>query len=121
MTGHADLTGQDHIVFHHRAPCDSDLGGQQHATTDCDAVRDLNQVVDLGAGANASLSYCRSIDRRVRANFDVVFDEDIGKLRDLQVRPICLLDEPEAVAPDHNAVVKDHAIPDSHVGAYRHG
>ena len=52
------------------------------------------------------------IDRRVRADLDVVFDDDVGELRNLQVRPVCLRREAEAVAADDDAVVQDHAMAD---------
>ena len=44
-----------------------------------DAVRDLHEVVDLRAGADARLADRRPIDRRVRADLDVVFDDDVAR------------------------------------------
>ena len=75
-------------------------------------MRDLHQVVDLRAGADARLADRRPIDRRVRADLDVVFDDDVGVLRDLQVRAVGLLGEAEAVAADDGAVLQDDAIAD---------
>ena len=54
----------------------------------CDAVRDLDEVVDLRAGADARLADGGTIDRRVRADLDVVFDDDVAVLRDLLVRAV---------------------------------
>ena len=90
------------------------------APADADAVRNLHQVVDLGAGADARLADGRAIDRRVGADLHVVFDDDVGVLRDLQVRAVGLLDEAEAVAADHGAVLEDHAVADLHALANRH-
>ena len=71
-----------------------------------DAVRDLHQVVDLRAGADAGLADRRAIDRRVGADLDVVFDHDVGVLRDLEVRAVRLPREAEPVAADDRAVLQ---------------
>ena len=53
-------------------------------------MRDLHEVVDLRAGADPRLADRRPIDRRVGADLDVVFDDDVGVLRDLQMRAVGL-------------------------------
>ena len=110
MADDADLPRHHHVVVDRRAAGDADLCCEQHAAADGDAVRDVHQIVDFGAGADARLADRRPIDRRVGANLDVVFDDDVGVLRDLQVRAVLLLREPEAVAADDDAVVQDHAV-----------
>ena len=52
------------------------------------------------------------IDRRVGADLDVVFDDDVGVLRNLQVRAVGLPREPEPVAAEHRAVLHDDAVAD---------
>ena len=84
-----------------------------------DAVRDVHEVVDLGAGADARLADRRAIDRRVGADLDVVFDHDVGVLRNLQVRAVLLPREAEPVAADDDAVVQRHAIADDDALANR--
>ena len=91
---------------------DADLRREQHALADGDAVRNLHEVVDLGAGADARLADRRPIDRGVGADLDVVFDDDVGVLRNLQVRAVRLLDEAEPVAADDRAVLHDDAMAD---------
>ena len=112
MAGDADLPRQNHVVFDDRAARDADLRGEQHAAADADAVRDVHQVVDLRAGANPRLADRRPVDRTVRADLHVVFDDDGGGLRDLQVRAVGLLREAEAVAAEDDAVVEDDAVAD---------
>ena len=68
-----------------RAAGDADLRGEQHVASERDAVRDLDEIVDLGAGADARLADGGTIDRRVRADLDVVFDDDAADLRNLVV------------------------------------
>ena len=72
----ADLPGQHHVVVDDGAAGDADLRGKQDAPPDLDAVPDLHEVVDLGTGADAGLTNGRPIDRRIRADLDVVFDDD---------------------------------------------
>ena len=98
---------------------DADLRGHQHVAADGDAVADLHEVVDLRARLDARLADRRTIDRRVRAELDVVFDDDGGDLRDLLVRAVAAADEAVAVAADHDAVLQDDAIADRHALADR--
>ena len=107
----AHLPSHDDVVFDHRAAGDPDLRGQQHAPPDRDAVRDVDQVVELAAGADARFADRRPINRRVRADLDVVFDDDVGVLRNLDVRAVGLLREAIAVAADHHAVLQHDAVP----------
>ena len=106
----AGLPGHHHVVVDRRAAGDADLRREQHVAADLHAVRDLHEVVDLGAGRDARLADRRTIDRRVRADLDVVFDDDAADLRNLQVRAVRPAREAEAVAADHGAVVHDDAV-----------
>ena len=119
VPGHATLPRHHHVVADRRAAGDADLRREQHAAADRHAVRDVHQVVDLRAGADARLADRRAIDRRVRADLDVVFDHDVAVLRDLEVRAVLLPREAEAVAADDDAVVQRHAVADDDALANR--
>ena len=54
----------------------------------------------------------RTIDRRIRAQLHVVFDDHGGDLRDLFVRAVAAADETVAVAADDDAVLQDDAVAD---------
>ncbi len=108
MTRHTDLAAQHHVVANHGAAGDAHLRGQQGISSDDDAVRDLHQVVDLGARLDARFPDGRAIDRRVGADLDVVLDHDRRDLRNLLVRAVVAMREAEAVAADDGAVL-DHA------------
>ena len=82
------------------------MRGEQDSPPDADAVGDVHQVVDFRAGLNSRLSDRRPIDGGVRADLHVVFDDHVGDLRNLEVRAVRLLREPEPVAADHDAVVE---------------
>ena len=119
MVDHAGLPPHHDVVLDDRAAGDADLRRHQHATADGDAVRDVHEVVDLRARADPRLADRRPIDRRVRADLHVVFDDDVGVLGNLQVRAVGLLREPEAVAADDAAVENRHPVADDDVLADR--
>ena len=102
-----------------RAAGDADLRGEQHVPADRHAVRDLHEVVDLGAGADARLADGGAIDRRVRADLDVVLDR--RRRRSAGSCGACrrALREAEAVAADDGAVLDDDAVADLHALADR--
>src|SRR6185369_8328564 len=110
VPGHTHLSREYRVVFDRRAPGDADLRGKEHAASDDNAVRNLNEVVDLGTGANPRRSHRRAIDGRIRPDFDVVFDDDVAVLRDLEMRAIRLPDKPETVGTDDGTVLHDHAM-----------
>ena len=113
MAADADLAAEHHVVADLGAAGDADLRRHQHVAPDAHAVRDLHQVVDLGAGLDARLADRRTIDGGVRAELDVVLDDDGGDLRNLLVRAVAPADEAVAVAADDDAVLQDDAVADA--------
>src|SRR4029453_761311 len=91
---------------------DADLRREQHAAAHGDAVRDMYEVVYLRPCANPRLPDRWSIDRRVGADFDVVFDDDVGVLGDLEMRSVLLPGKPIAIAAEHRPVLKHDAVAD---------
>src|SRR5262245_5527725 len=69
---HANLPAEDHVVVDVCAAGDPDLGRHQHIAPDGDPMADLDEIVDLRAGFDARLADSRSIDGRIRTQFDVV-------------------------------------------------
>ena len=51
-------------------------------------VSDLNQIVDLRSGADDGVVDAAAIDRRVRADLDVVADDASPDVRNLRMRAI---------------------------------
>ncbi len=77
-----------------------------------DSVGDLDQVVDLGACADAGFADGRPIHRRIRADLDVVFDDQPADLRDLFVAAVAAVREAEAVGAEHDPVLEHDAAAD---------
>ena len=71
---------------------------------------DVHQIVDLGAGTDPRLTDGGPVDRRVRADLDIVFDRDAAVLRDLEMRAVGLLRKTVSVASDDDAVVEGDAV-----------
>ena len=120
VPGDADLSAHHHIVLDDGTAGDADLRGQQNAAADLDAVGDVDEIVDFRALADPRFADRRSIDRRVRADLDVVFDDDVGELRNLQMLSVRIFREPEPVAADDGAVEHDNAIAELHALANRY-
>src|SRR5207248_1259641 len=106
----ARLAGNRHVVVERGAAGNARLSGEQRAVADGDAVGDVHQIVDLGAGTDPRLTDGGPVDRRVRADLDVVFDRDAAVLRDLEMRAVGLLRKTVTVAADDDAVVEDDAV-----------
>src|SRR5262245_54354367 len=106
MARYADLPRQRDLVIQRRAAGDPNLPGQQGPPTDGNAVRNLHQVVDLRARPDSRLSDGRSVDCRIGTDLDIVFDDDVGMLRYLQMSAVGHLGEAESVAADDGAVLQ---------------
>ena len=65
-----------HVVANRRAAGNTHLSGDERMLPDDDAMRNLDEIVDLGARMHARLADRGPVNRRVRANFDVIFDDD---------------------------------------------
>src|SRR5579872_378297 len=79
----AYLSCDDDVVTDTRAACDAGLRADRAVTTDLNVVRDLHEVIDLRAGADARGAGDRAIDRGARADLDAIAEHDVAQLRDL--------------------------------------
>src|SRR5258706_3236168 len=106
MPAYAHLPAEHHVVADLGAAGDPDLRGHQHVASDGDAVRDLDEIVDFRAGLDARLADSWPIDGRVRAELDIVFDDDGRDLGDFLVCAVAPSDESVPVAADDDAVLQ---------------
>ena len=65
------------------------------------------------------LPHCRPIDRRIRPDLHVVFDDDVALLRDLVMNALVVGDEAEPVTANHRSVLHDDARADDRAVANR--
>ncbi len=78
---------------------------------DDDVVADLDQIVDFRALADDRIAVGASVDRRARADLDVVLYDDAPDLRHFEMSARTE-GETEPVLSDMNARMNDHPIPD---------
>src|ERR1041384_7626960 len=81
-----DLAAQKHFVTHVRAARDARHRRDEAALADVHVVGDLDQVVDLGAGADHRVVHAAAVDGGVGADLHVVADEAATHLGNLAVR-----------------------------------
>src|SRR5208282_6796139 len=75
-------------------------------------VANLHQVVDLGALADPCPAEPPAVDRRVRADLDVIPDLHVAHLGNLLVGAVHLL-VTKTVRAQHHTRMQDHAVPDN--------
>ncbi len=109
MVAHAYLTGHDHVVSRARRAGDSNLADKNVMSADLAIVGDHHEIVDLGPDPDPRRAEGSAIDRRARADLDIVADLDVAQLRNFDVRavhhPIA-----EAVCANDTIGVHDHPI-----------
>src|SRR5262249_38419383 len=107
----ARLPTHHHVRAELGAAGEPDLAGEETVRAEPAAVPDHHQVVDLGPASDVRGAERRAVDRGVRADLDVVLQDDRPHLRDLAMRA-GLRHEAEAVAADHRPGVQRDPVPD---------
>ena len=105
------LTANHHTGTDPHASGDSDLGHDDRMFPDYDVVRDLHQIIDLRSFLDPGSAKPGSIDRRVRADLNIIVDLHDADLRDFLV-PARFHLEAETVGTDHHPAVKNDAVSD---------
>ncbi len=77
------LSGEDDVAAHMGRSGEADLRAEQRVLTDGRAVADLDEVVDLGASADAGLADRGAVDGGVGLDLDVVLEDGGAGLEDL--------------------------------------
>lgn len=117
------MTGRPRLGHHDRAAADERPAGEarlrhdQGVFTDVTVVSDLHEVVDLGATSNARLVERRTVHRRIRADFDIVLDDDTTTMRHRDGAARLVRHVTESIRTEHDARLEDDAIPDAGVFA----
>ena len=80
MIADSDLARHDDIIASCNAAGDSDACADHISLANLAVVRDHDVIVDLGALANSRRVVGAAVDRGARANFNVVFNDDVAVL-----------------------------------------
>src|SRR4051812_3293854 len=81
MTGNTGLARQDDMIVKPGATGNSRLRDHNAPGAKLHVVSDLNQIIDHGAAANDRIRTSAAIDRGVRSDLHVVFDDHSAELR----------------------------------------
>lgn len=118
VAGDADLAGEDDVVTDMGGTGEADLGAQQGVFTDGGAVAYLDEVIDLGAGANAGGADAGAIDTGVGLDLDPVAQNSGAGLGNLVPAPLFIFSEAEAVGADDGAILQHHIVANPAVFAH---
>ena len=121
VAGDADLTRKHDKIAKLGAARYANLSDNQATASNPHIVADLNQVIDLAAGANDRIRTAASINRTVCADLNIVFDDHASELRHLRV-PFGARRKTVAVLANANARMKiyprtDYAVTYGRSGA----
>ncbi|CAM2159505.1 hypothetical protein PT2222_50344 [Paraburkholderia tropica] len=112
----ADRAADHAVLADARAAGDTRAARDHGVSADAAVVADLHKVVDLHALFDDRVGHGPTVDRRVRADFDVRSDRDAANLRNLDPATRARLAlareigrEAEAVRADHGARMHDRA------------
>ena len=81
---------------------------------DDDVMADLHEIVNFDSFVNMRHAQRRSVNRHVRADFNIIVNRHRADLRDFDVFAVHGR-EAEPVAADDRAAVQNHAIAHAHV------
>src|SRR3982751_6106824 len=88
--------------------------GNNAIAADANVMGDLHQIVDLGPLTDDRIRHGAAIDGRVRADFDIVLNDNAADLRHT-LRAFGAADKAEAVLADPGAAMNDDAVADQRV------
>ena len=106
MSADPDLSGEYRAVTNRNRAGNTYLRHQQALLPNADVVRDVDEVVDLGAVADDGIVDAPAIDRRVGTNLDIVANDAPPDVRDFLMCAIAK-DVTEPVAADPGARVHE--------------
>ena len=109
----ANLARQNATVPNSRGTGEPDLSAEQRVFADFACMTDLDEVIDLGAAADARLANRRAVDHAVGLNLDVIFDHRLAGLSDFVPVPVRLAGKSEAIASDCHAILQQDAVADA--------
>jgi hypothetical protein len=119
MAHYANLPPHDNALAHARATGDTSLRYDHGIFSDYHVVRDLHEIIDLHTLLNPCPAKTRAIDRRVRADLDVVVDLDDAELLNFFLPAIDHF-KTKTVRADDCPAVNDHARSDAASLTNRH-
>ena len=98
MSCNSNLSGENHVLSNFCRSSQSDLGTQQRVFSNARSVTDLNQIVNLRARRNMSLTDAGAIDAGISLDLDIIVQHRWTRLHNLVPLPRITLGEAKAVS-----------------------
>ena len=111
MIAEANLPSNHTIILDCNAAADSSLRRDHDMLTNVAVVPDVNHIVELGTLPYSGAAQCTSINRRVSAQFHIVFDYDRADLWKFVIAHL-IAHIAKAISAYNYARMKYHAIAD---------
>jgi len=103
------LRRDDDVISEVRAAREPDLAHHQAMAPHDHVVRHVHKVVDFRSRANHGGAQGAAINRHIRANLDIVVDDDVADLQHLSM-PAFVENITVAVGANHRPGVNHHAM-----------
>ncbi len=113
VAGGANLAGEDAVAPNFGRASKADLPAEHGVGTDSRSVTNQDEVIELGAAADARFADGGAVDASVCLNFDIIFQHGGSGLRHFVPRTIFLFCETQAVPTDDRTILQDYAIADA--------
>ena len=110
MTRRARLGHHDCATTDDRSAGKSSLRHDQGVLSHITVMSDLDQIIDLGTTPDPSLVQGRAIDGRIRADFDIILDDDATALSHCDGATGCVRHITKSVGAEHDARMQNDAI-----------
>src|SRR5262245_23620806 len=110
MARGADLSGEDAAVADSRGTGKTYLAAKHRIRSNLRSMANQDQVIELGAAADAGFAHGCAIDTSVCLDFDVVFEYSGTGLCHFVPGTVLLFGEAETVAADDYAVLENDAV-----------
>ena len=119
MSGDADLSGENHAFSDHRTSGQTGLRANQCVFFDRAGMSDLHEIVNFRAAFDSRFADRSTINRRIRADLDIIFQHNSPDLRNFQPSFFFRLCITETVRTDCRVIVNDAVFADLAIFADR--
>jgi len=109
MIDKSNLASNHDTISERTAPGNSNLSDDNAMPSDRDVVRDVNEIVDLGALSDHRIAARATVDRRAGTNFNIILNNHSANLGDFQM-PTFAGQIAESVLADMHARVNDDSV-----------
>src|SRR5437588_5756423 len=113
VVAESDLTANHAVIFNRHAAADSGLRRDHHPLSNVAVMTDMNHIIEFRAASDSRSSQRAPIDAGVRAQLNIIFNDDRTDLRKFVIAQVAA-HVPEPIGADDNPRVENHSIANGH-------